>query len=397
VLSTFKLLSKEEKGHAVMLIGKYDGIEIHRKEKIIYVNFLVQYMVISTCRVNGGLRDDLEGIVNHQLCEPSGHDRKILSSIAESPLDYLKSVCKKHGLSSEKIALLGTAANMNYAAVESQEYRGLNIVAISTGGVEINAGRAGDPAGIYEKDGKFISAKGEVDEPHGTINTIIIMNKELSDGAMVRSLVTASEAKAAALQELVVNSRYSCGLATGTGTDQLGIASRLTGEIPLTSAGKHTKLGELIGLAVKKSVKKALALQNSLTPQSQRSAKIHLERFGIDKESMIEKICSFLNEEKSKLVEKNFVNINRDSVTVAATSALVHLRDKIDWGILPENCLPEIFSSYGAQLSASISGKFERIGYYRECLSREQMGICNHAFTNFVCKSFAVGFNEKWE
>ena len=223
------------------------------------------------------------------------------------------------------------------------------------------------------------------------------MNKELTHGAMVRSLVTASEAKAAALQELAVNSRYSCGLATGTGTDQVGIASRLTGEVPLTSAGKHTKLGELIGLTVKKSVKKTLALQDSLTPQSQRSAKIYLERFGIDEKSMKEKICGFLNEEKSKLLEQNFVTINRDSVTVAATAALVHLRDKIEWGILPENCLPEIFSSCGAQLSASISGKFERVGYYRECLSREHMGIDNHTFTNFVCKSFALGFNEKWE
>ena len=380
-----------------MLIGKYDGIEIHRKEKIMYVNFLVPHRVISTCRVNGGLRDDLEGIVNHQSCEPSGHDRKTLRSTAENPFDYLKPVCEKHELSLEKRAFLGTAANMNNAAVESQKYRGLEVVAVSTGGVEINAGRAGDPAVVYEKDGKFISAKGEVDEPHGTINTIIIINKELTHGAMVRSLVTAAEAKAVALQELAVNSRYSCGLATGTGTDQVGIASRLTGEIPLTGAGKHVKLGELIGLTVKKSIKRTLALQNSLTPQSQCSAKIHLERFGIDKKSMREKICGFLDEEQSKLLENNFENINRDSVTVAATVALVHLRDKIAWGILPENCLPEIFSSYGAQLSASVSGKFERIGYYRECLSQEQMGISSHTFINFICKSFALGFNEKWE
>lgn len=380
-----------------MLIGKYDGFEIHRKEKIIYVNFLVQHRVISTCSVNGGLRDDLEGIANHQLCEPLGHDRKGLKVIAESPADYLKSVCEKYGLSPEKRALLGTAANMNYAAIESLEYRGLKVVVISTGGVKTNAGRAGDPANIYEKDGKFISTEGEVDEPNGTINIIVIINKELTHGAMVRSIVTVSEAKSAALQELAVNSRYSCGLATGTGTDQVGIASRQTGEIPLAGAGKHTKLGELIGLTVKESIRKTLALQDSLTPQSQRSAKIHLERFGIDKKSMIKKICSFLSEEKSKLLEKNFATINRDSVTVAATSALIHLRDKIEWGILPENCLPEIFSSYGAQLSASISGKFERVGYYRESLSREHIGISNHTFINFICKSFALGFNEKWE
>ena len=141
-----------------MLIGEYDGIEIHRKEKILYVNFLVQHRVISTCSVNGGLRDDLEGIANHQLCEPLGHDRKGLKIISESPFGYLKSVCEKYGLSPEKIALLGTAANMNHAAVELQEYRGLQVVAISTGGVKTNAGRAGDPATIYEKDGKFLKS-----------------------------------------------------------------------------------------------------------------------------------------------------------------------------------------------------------------------------------------------
>ncbi len=68
--------------------------------------------------------------------------------------------------------------------MESQEYLGLEVVAISTGGVKTNAGRAGDPANIYEKNGKFISIKGKVDEPHGTINTIIIINKELTHGDM---------------------------------------------------------------------------------------------------------------------------------------------------------------------------------------------------------------------
>jgi len=380
-----------------MLIGKYDGIEIHRREKIIYVNFVVPHRVISTCRVNGGLRDDLEYLFNHQSCEPSGHSRKVLKSITQKPFDYLKHVCEKHGLPPQKSASLGTAANMNYAAVEHEKYRELEVVAVTTGGVETNAGRAGDPASMYEVDGKFISTQGEVSEPHGTINTIIIINKEMTQGAVVRTIITAAEAKAAVLGELAVNSRYSCGLATGTGTDQIGIASMLTGNIPLTSAGKHSKLGELIGTAVKKSVKKTLALQNSLTPQSQRSAKIHLERFGLDKKTMKKKICDSLDEEKSKVLENNFENINRDSVTVAATAAIVHLRDKFDWGILPGNCLPEVFSSYGAQLSASVSGKFERIGVYRERLSQEAMGIDSDIFIDFICKAFAMGFSEKWE
>ena len=57
----------------------YSGIEVHRDEKIIVVKFLVPHRVISTCRANGGLRDDLDLIYNHQSCEPNGRisDRSI--------------------------------------------------------------------------------------------------------------------------------------------------------------------------------------------------------------------------------------------------------------------------------------------------------------------------------
>jgi len=85
-----------------MLIGQCDGIEIHLKEEIIYMNFLVLRRAISNCSANGRLCDNLEGIVNHQSCEPSGHDRKVLKSIVKTLFDYLKLVCEKYGLSPEK-------------------------------------------------------------------------------------------------------------------------------------------------------------------------------------------------------------------------------------------------------------------------------------------------------
>ena len=79
----------------------------------------------------------------------------------------------------------------------------------------------------------------DTDMLSGTINTILCINKELTHGAMVRSVMMATEAKTAALQEL--NSCYSNGFATGTGTDQIAVACTLTEKSPLTSAGKHSK------------------------------------------------------------------------------------------------------------------------------------------------------------
>ena len=76
---------------------------------------------------------------------------------------------------------------------------------------------------------------------------IIFINRELTPAALTDCVMTATEAKAAALQELGINSRYSDSPATGTGTDQILVASQLGTSPPLGYARKHTKLGELIG------------------------------------------------------------------------------------------------------------------------------------------------------
>lgn len=53
----------------------------------------------------------------------------------------------------------------------------------------------------------------------GTINILLHIDADLAPGALVNALVTCTEAKTAAIQELLAPSRYSHGLATGSGTD----------------------------------------------------------------------------------------------------------------------------------------------------------------------------------
>ena len=71
------------------------------------------------------------------------------------------------------------------------------------------------------------------------------------------------------MQELLIASHYSCGIATGTGTDGAIIISNAESKTHLTNAGKHSKLGELIGRTVISSIKEALKLQQGITPQIQ--------------------------------------------------------------------------------------------------------------------------------
>ena len=85
----------------------YDGVEIHREEKIIYAKFLQPHTVLSTCRAAGGLQRGLEYVYNHQSCEPAGHSHKIASGLWRNPEEYRKSVCGPYGLPDEKCATLG--------------------------------------------------------------------------------------------------------------------------------------------------------------------------------------------------------------------------------------------------------------------------------------------------
>jgi adenosylcobinamide amidohydrolase len=382
------------------LVKFYGGVELHREEKMVYARLVAPHRVLSTCRsCSGGLHDDLQYIYNHQSCEPAGgHMNSRMHILAvDRPEEYRREVASRHNLPFQKCATLGTAANMNNAAICHERFQDLEVVTVCTGGVEGNAGRAGDPASYYEPQEESADERAEKGgglEP-GTINAMIFINRELLPGAMVTAVLTATEAKTAALQELEIPSRYSEGLATGTGTDQIAVASRLGGRA-IAFAGKHSKVGELIGRTMHDAVLRTLSLQNGLTPAGQSSSLAHLERFRIDEQEMCQGIGKFLSKDDADLFKKSFSNIIKDPITVAAVAALVHLRDKFVWGILPKSCTAEIMVLYGAQISAAVSGKSQRINDYMQMLSSLQKSLDKQVFLEFVYQAFALGFSEKW-
>lgn len=375
----------------------YGGIEIERKDKIIHARFLVPHRVISTCRVAGGIQESLEYLYNHQACEPTGHHRASASGMSNAPHDYRGQICEKHNLPADKCATLGTAANMHYASLQHQKFRDLEVVAVCTGGVETNGGRAGDPAGHYEHEGFYEKLESVQAVPaHGTINTMLFINKDLTDGALVRTIMTATEAKTAALQELAVPSRYSDGLATGTGTDQIGVACRIGGNTPLTGAGKHSKLGELIGITVHDAVKETLRLQNGLEPSHKRSVLTLTRRFGNEKEIMTNGVCEKLDEKLADLFRKNFISIDRDPLVVGALCGLIDVHDKMKWGILPHTCFRELYGAFAAQIATAVSGRFDLFGGYRDLFVKGMSSSDNQTLLSCVYRAIATGFADKW-
>lgn len=372
----------------------YNGVELHCGDKIIYGRFLEPHMVLSTCRAAGGLRRDIEYVLNYQSCEPAKHNRRFFRL---SPQACQKTICEPHGLPAAKCAAMGTAANMHHAAFVTKKFRELEVTAVVTGGVETNAGRAGDPASVMEnQDGfeKLPPARG-IPGP-GTINIMLFISRPLTEAALVRTIITATEAKSAALQELAVNSRYSDGLATGTGTDQIIAAAPDREGFRLTWAGKHGKLGELIGRAVKEAVKETLAKQNRLTPMGQCSVKIHLERFGCTRASMRDGITRHLEAKQAALLTDNFSGIIRDPLTVAAVAGMAHIRDKFSWGILPSSCWREIMGATAAQAACAVSGRYDKMARYREILGQAAYSNSKKHFLGLCWQSLALGFADKW-
>jgi hypothetical protein len=153
------------------------------------------------------------------------------------------------------------------------------VYALVTAGVENNAMR------MSVDEGHFY-------EP-GTINIVLLTNMKLSPRAMARAIITATEAKTAALQDSDVRSSGSPGRsqATGTGTDEVLVVEGKG--IRVDNAGGHCKLGELIARAVYDCVREAVFQQNGIS--ARRSVFRRLQERRIDIYEVI-KGCAFPND-----------------------------------------------------------------------------------------------------
>lgn len=156
------------------------------------------------------------------------------------------------GLDPAQGAMLITGADMDNLAVVKKTRDGMTVWALVTAGVRGNAMRMGRDSGRYR-------------EP-GTINILLLSNRRLTPRAMTRAVITATEAKTTALQDLDVRSSYHPvrWQASGTGTDNVLVVEGWGAPARLT--GGHSLLGELMGRAVHAGVIEAIGKQNHLLP-----------------------------------------------------------------------------------------------------------------------------------
>ncbi|MGC8949199.1 MAG: bifunctional adenosylcobinamide hydrolase/alpha-ribazole phosphatase CbiS [Thermoprotei archaeon] len=231
------------------------NVKIYFKDNTLIIESASEMEVLSSAVFNGGRRK-AQYIINHRVSKTFDDPKPAL---------YLKNVIEKLGLPHDSTIGLMTAADVHNASIINEG----PVTAIITAGLS-NTATAGDDIAVQNI---------------GTINMIIIVNGLLNENAFVDAIITATEAKTVALDQLDIISRVSRKRATGTTTDSIVIACTQQGE-RYEYAGTATKIGNMIAKSVIKGVLEAIKLQENIT--SSRPILKRLEERGITLKDLVE-------------------------------------------------------------------------------------------------------------
>jgi adenosylcobinamide amidohydrolase len=346
------------------------------------------HQVLSTSSRHGGQVGYVRHLLNHQSCEGTAHLERH-RVMTEGGYDaYHDRACADAGLPAEQTAMMGTAANMNYVAIAREADGDVVVTAAVTAGVQGNATAAGEPAAWRQT----LTGTEKVPAYDGTINTMLIVNHPLSHGALARAVMTMTEGKSAALQRLAVPSKRAVDLATGTGTDQYCLAAPETGDLVLTSASPHMKLGELIGRAARDATLEALRWQNGLEPSYTRGVFHALGRFGVVEATVFDDIAPFLSAEDLELLRKNAKAAFYEPMVGAAAHALAATCDRVRYGMLPASVEGDALVQQAAGLAANLAAQPQRWPEFRSTLRAH----AREGVKALALRALALGWTEKW-
>ena len=361
---------------------------VRRGGRFVVADLLTPHLVLSTSAVTGGQSTAVRHLVNHQSCEGSGHGARAHLMVELGQDGYHRRICGEINLDPDAAATMGTAANMQYAAIVSAADDGLEATAIVTAGVQTNAVCAGDPAHWRETADGVVKATTVT----GTINTMLLINTPVAAPALARVVVTMTEGKSAALQRLAVPSCYSPDLATGTGTDQFCVAAPLGPGKPLTSASPHMKLGELVGRATRDATLEALRWQNGLEPSYTRGLFHALGRYGVTEATVFDALAPLLDAGDLELLRRNSKAAFYEPLVGAAAHALAAVLDRRRHGTLPESAAAGAVVHEAATLAASLAAQPHRWPEFRQQLHAIDAAEPRH----LVLAAIALGWREKW-
>lgn len=163
---------------------------------------------------------------------------------SSKPKYDLQSWMIKHSIPPEEAVGMMTAVELDDAVFLEEEIEGIPMMAVVTAGT-------GNAVDITNK-----SKTGAI-QTVGTINIFLFIDAHFSDGALVNGIISATEAKVKALQDLQIKDIHSNTIATGTSTDAILLGLTQQGK-KTPYAGSGTTVGKGIGQIVYRATKKAV-------------------------------------------------------------------------------------------------------------------------------------------
>jgi adenosylcobinamide amidohydrolase len=392
-----------------MLLHENDDFTLERNGRFLRATLKRPHRVLTNCHVNGGLREDLTHICNHQVSEGAGHGSRYVPIPGMGLDGYHYRACEEAGIPGATAALMSTAANMQCAVLAVARQEELVVRVAATAGVLGNATRAGDPAGWHEtaQGNRKIETESRIDPgietpPQnrgkvlgGTVVTMAFINRPCTPACLVRAATMVTEGKSVAILDLRMPSRQSSRLATGTGTDQIAIAAPLAGEDgdwERQWAGSHNSLGELLGRATRDAVRRCLLLQNGVCAELRRSICGALGRHGCDEDALRRCARAELSAEAAELFERNLLALIHDPQSAAAAYCLAESIDLAAAGVLHREVAGEAILNQAALLAATVAVQPDRFAEFRNYLQTQQ----GRDPSRLAALAAIRGFSVKW-
>lgn len=218
----------------------WPGITVDFIDEHILLESPISLQTVSSALWGGGMQEDATHFVNWKVP---------ISYRCEDPIALMGQQIKDWGYPVNQTIGLQTAAKLSHCTILEEVGDQFRLVCCVTAGTG-NSARAG-------KRRETFSAY-----QCNTINIFLLLDAHMVPAALVNGIIMATEAKAAALQDLGIRDEEG-DIATGTTTDSVVLAVSQNREYPLPHqfAGAATTIGNAIGRLVYQGVYQAVSTQ----------------------------------------------------------------------------------------------------------------------------------------
>jgi adenosylcobinamide amidohydrolase len=263
---------------------------------------------VSSAIFNGGYKK-VKAVLNVGV--PEGYNDR---SLHLDPFELITSSAAKLNLTQDYLAMVTAAKIKNYAIV-AKKATDFSVVVAATAGCSHG-----------ESSGESM----DVEESPGTINIIVFIEGNPTDSCMIASLITATEAKSAALRDFDVRSFYTGDSATGSITDSVTIATINKGK-NIIYGGPASKLGQMVGYCTRKAVTEALIKQEPIW-----TCRTVIDRLK-ERHLPLEKLSVEISKIQGLIVNAKGLEeiLNKNSLALVYLLAAAKLDDDVSKGLIP--------------------------------------------------------------